>query len=441
MQQYLTCHVSWKAKSLFFRHIKPRNLEPNTLPNPFVVRLLLTETMPTKCEKRSSSTIASTCELDDLAQLSNELNQIRSSDQKKVILARHSKCLPLLKRIYNPDEMFNISSAHVQSFLEKKASELGKQLTPAGHVENIMDLSSLLTALSSRALSGNAALEAVAQFVTTNCLDDAQRETFYRVLDKNMKMGISIATINSVFPESISTFKVALAKTFKDEAELKKILTSKGDVTDWYASRKVDGLRCLTILQSIDPHVKDRAADWKVQFFSRTGKALVTLGKVEEAIKQSILALGKDAKKDELVMKAQDFLQNARDSGGFVLDGEMCVLESDADDGEDWKENLQLTMQVRRAEGHSVLDPAYFVFDCLTMEEFILGKGQRSFAERLDILKGLLKMARQDRVVQVLEQQNLSSREELKSMISTGIAKGWEGVMLRKNVGYEGKRT
>ncbi|RUP45213.1 hypothetical protein BC936DRAFT_148479, partial [Jimgerdemannia flammicorona] len=398
---------------------------------------------------KNALTSSSDHELGDLNLLFTKLNQKCSIKEKKAILARHLGCLPLLRRIYDPRQVFNISSANVKSFIEKQAASHNPDTAIQTALEengakNFTDLSSLLAALSSRRITGNIALATVAQYANTHCRDDTQREMFYRVLDKNLKMGISVRTINSVFPESIPTFNVALADTLEDETHYLKIFstTKEEDKTDWYASRKLDGVRCLTMFRPIDRQREGNDSEWNVQFFSRTGKEFVTLKKVEEAIRRLILADDKDTKKDKLVQIARTFLQAAREGEGFVFDGEICVLDSVAGDGEDERENFQHTMQqVRRGDGYVVSNPTYFVFDCLTMHEFISRKGERRFAERLDVLKGLIGKADSDRVLRVLDQRKVSGKEELDNIISMGIEKKWEGIILRKDAGYQGKRS
>ncbi|KAF9128252.1 hypothetical protein BGW39_005225 [Mortierella sp. 14UC] len=89
--------------------------------------------------------------------------------------------------------------------------------------------------------------------------------------------------------------------------------------------------------------------------------------------------------------------------------------------------------------------PLYCVFDCLTDKEFKDRQGTRPFLERIQGVTRAL--TESDRVqdggglVKVLCQTKVESFEQLQKMVARGIERGWEGIVLRKNSGYEGKRS
>ncbi|KAF9426276.1 hypothetical protein BGZ94_006737 [Podila epigama] len=103
----------------------------------------------------------------------------------------------------------------------------------------------------------------------------------------------------------------------------------------------------------------------------------------------------------------------------------------------------------------------YCIFDCLTEKEFEERTGTRIFSERIrgiqraigdaplidsgneeTRLDGSIEAVQQARQqVRVLTQQKLESFADLETLVSLGLERGWEGVMIRRDVGYEGKRS
>jgi hypothetical protein len=88
--------------------------------------------------------------------------------------------------------------------------------------------------------------------------------------------------------------------------------------------------------------------------------------------------------------------------------------------------------------------PIYCIFDCLTDKEFKDREGVRPLLDRIGGVTQALMQSKgiQDSgvLVKVLSQTKVESFEQLQKMVAQGVERGWEGVVLRKNVGYEGRR-
>jgi DNA ligase 1 len=153
---------------------------------------------------------------------------------------------------------------------------------------------------------------------------------------------------------------------------------------DWLWSRKLDGVRLI---------VQKRGSD--VTYQSREGKFFTTL----DALTEQIQAI----------------------DGDFVLDGEICVMK-------DGNEDFSGIVGAVKKKRHTIKDPKFFVFDILTIEEFESRKSEAILTERLDRLEFSGK-------IEKLEQREIGTGE-LFSYPDT-----WEGLILRANVPYEGKRT
>jgi DNA ligase-1 len=211
------------------------------------------------------------------------------------------------------------------------------------------------------------------------------------MIDRNLKTRSTASMINKVKPGLIPTFDVALAKAF-DEKTQKKV-----DWNDcWFVSRKLDGVRCLTVIDE----------NGEPKFFSRQGKEFLTL----DNLKTDIKALG---------------LKNT------VLDGEVCIVDENGD--EDF---AGIIKEIKRKD-HVIKTPFYWMFDMLTMEEFSSKKSKSVFAERI---ANLQRISKESKFIGVLDQW-IGSDKVFSEMMAESKAGGWEGLMLRKNETYKGKRS
>jgi DNA ligase-1 len=205
-------------------------------------------------------------------------------------------------------------------------------------------------------------------------------------------MGASTSSINKVIPGCIPTFKVALANPYN----VKRVDFQSGD---WYGSRKLDGVRCIC-----------RKENDIVTFLSRSGKEFLTLGNLENEI--------------------------LKIPGNFILDGEICMVDKDGN------EDFQGIMKQIRKKDHQIEKPKFFVFDYLTLEQFDNQTGVTPLTFRLEIGKKKLQMVNiNSDMLEFLPQEQLTTEEQFTEMAKDAEEAGFEGIMVRKNVGYEGKRS
>ena len=248
------------------------------------------------------------------------------------------------------------------------------------------DLFDLLDDLANRVITGHDAIAAVNGFITANT---KYEDLIFSIIDRNLEIRASDSVINKVIPNLIPTFDVALATKYEP-----KFCDFENE--DWMASRKLDGVRCLI-----------RKEGNKVNAYSRQGNEFTTLQKVINDV--------------------------SKIRGNFVLDGEICLM--DENDNEDF----QGIMKQIKKKDHQIENPKYVMFDCLEIEEFDNKVGNINLEQRYESLTDidLSKYPTLD----VLEQHSISSIDELTTMIDEAEKQGHEGVMLRKDVGYEGKRS
>ena len=153
---------------------------------------------------------------------------------------------------------------------------------------------------------------------------------------------------------------------------------------DWLWSRKLDGVRLIATKRGSD-----------VTYQSREGKYFTTLDALTEQIRGI--------------------------EGDFVLDGEICVMK-------DGNEDFSGIVGAVKRKGYTIENPKFFVFDILTIEEFESRESTSVLKERLARLEFSGK-------IEKLEQREIGDGG-LFDYPDT-----WEGLILRANVPYEGKRT
>lgn len=173
-------------------------------------------------------------------------------------------------------------------------------------------LDQLLTMLASRKVTGNAAIEHL-QYVLENITAD-NAKVIERIIAKDLKCGVSIATANAVWPDLIMDYPCMLCSQYEEK------LVNK---IKWpaYVQMKMDGMRFNAIVRN-----------GVVEFRSRNGKELNLLGELEQEF--LALAKGVDCVFDGelMVMMPGDHQFVDRQTGNGILNkankGTISVKES-----------------------------------------------------------------------------------------------------------------
>ena len=316
---------------------------------------------------------------DYLQSFINEMNESSSGNHKIATIKKHSDS-EFLQQIFK--YTYNpYWKYNVTSKNCKKNSGLFKY----NLYNNLFDL---LDDLTNRVITGHDAIAAVNGFVTAN---PQYEDIIFNIIDRDLKMGANTRSINKVIPNLIPTFKVALANPYNPK---------RTDFIneEWFGSRKLDGVRCIC-----------RKEGNSVSFLSRSGKEFLTLGNLEDEI--------------------------LKISGNFIFDGEICMVD------ENGNEDFQGIMKQIRKKNHTITNPKFFVFDYLTLEEFDNQVGTTPLTERLRNGYELLPENINSNCVEFLPQEQISNEGQFTEMAKDAEEAGFEGIMVRKNVGYEGKRS
>lgn len=313
-----------------------------------------------------------------------KMNESSSSNNKvDVIKSSGENIHKLLRYTYDDMMQFGVSSKNVIK---------RKDLVSESCDENFYDL---LDNLKDRVYTGHEALSKINKYVQLN---PESKDVLYKVLDKDLKIRASNKLINKAVPNLIPEFSVALAENF-NEKTIKKINFDR----QWFVSRKLDGVRCIVIVDE----------KGQVSSYSRAGKVFNTLKRIEDEIKS-------------LNLKS------------VVFDGEVCSY-SDND-----KDDFQSIMKEIRRKNHIIENASYNVFDFLTLKEFNEKSSSTYFNTRIYKLKDTL-FNKNLKFVKVLNQQHVNSLAELNSYVDAfkkdKNRNHWEGLIVRKDEKYKGKRS
>ena len=308
-----------------------------------------------------------------------------SATDKIAIITRSSAFIhKVLEATYNPYKQY-----HVTSKTCKKNSDLLDRTT-----FNFMDgdIFKLLNSLTRREFTGHKAIGVINGFV------DYNGQIIYKIIDKDLDIRVGAKIINKAVPGLIPTFNVALAQSYEGKCNWDD---------RWYVSRKLDGVRCLAITDG----------DGNCKLYSRMGKEFTTLNKVKEAIEATGII-------------------------NHVFDGEICLMDENGD------EDFQGVMKQLRRKDHQIENPIFMMFDMLHKSEFNNEKGDTSLTKRLHTLRSWIlnnldnpMIRSKNDILRYTDQYLIRDEDHFKFWHEVECKDSWEGLMLRKDVGYEGKRS
>ena len=307
-----------------------------------------------------------------IEQFIEEMRATSSSTDKVQIIKDASPFVhKALEYTYNPFKQFYVTSKTCikNSHLKERHS---------------LDLFEVLDKLMNREVTGHDAIKLV------NGLED---ESIYKIIDKNLDIRAGDKVINKAIPGLIPTFSVALAKEYDGKCDWQN--------DNWYASRKLDGVRCLAVVNY----------EGECTLYSRMGKELTTLNKVKEAIEATGII-------------------------NTVFDGEICLID------ENGNEDFQGVMKQLRRKDHQIENPAYMIFDMIHKPNFDNQEGGPILSERLQALRGFLTGRYiTTNILRYTDQFVITDGRHFDKWGQIATDNKWEGFMLRKDVTYEGKRT
>jgi len=260
----------------------------------------------------------------------------------------------------------------------------------------------LAEALYKRELTGHAARDAI-QLAMSVATDGQWNDFYRRILIKDLRCGVSEKTVNKVAKAlkkpnySVPVFECQLSH---DSANHESKLTGKKIV-----ERKLDGVRCLTVIDYENKTVTQ---------YTRNGKVLENFHHITDYLSNFIEEFGRS----------------------YVLDGE--IMSHSFQD---------LMKQVHRKSDADAGDAVLNLFDIIPLFEFKQGKSTLGQKRRTAFLKGFENIFNDSGFISIVPQRefNLDSMVEeieFKDYMKEMIAEGYEGVMIKEpDAKYECKRT
>ena len=313
----------------------------------------------------------------EIKEFIDKMRATSSSTDKIAIIAQSDAFIrDVIEATYNPYKQYYVTSKTCKKNSEKVASG------------PVIPLLKLLNMLSTREVTGHDAIKLVNRFAQANVGWDL----IYKIIDKDLDIRVGASIINKAIPNLIPTFNVALAQEYK----------GKCDWNDsWYASRKLDGVRCLAVVDF----------EGKCTLYSRMGKELTTLNKVKEAIEATNVI-------------------------NTVFDGEICLVDENGD------EDFQGVMKQLRRKDHQIKNPVFMIFDMIYKKDFDKQKGDLVLSKRLRTLRSWFNGRNIiDNTLRYCQQYEITDDKHFETWSKLSSDNKWEGFMVRKDVGYEGKRS
>ena len=324
--------------------------------------------------------------------------------------------LKWLNECHNSDK-FNIKSDSLEKYMAsfkvklKQPKKKNKQVNslfgfddniePPKTFDNPFDqMFSLLDQLKNRNISGSEAKDKLSKFLKSY---PQMQKFLFACLNKKSSTGLNRTTINKVIPNFIEIFSTALGHPY----DSKRVNL---DNETWYWSRKLDGVRGVIFLD-LDNQTTSS--------YSREGNKFNTLSKLE--------------------LELLNHFNSLNIKGSWVLDGEITLdtsIKSDDFSG--------IMKQISRKD-HTISNPLYWIFDLLTLDEFKSKTSNRTFLERLNYLRSLFprEAFRNNSITKsrIVKQYKIKDLSEILLECSKAKSKGQEGIIIRKDTIYKGKRS
>jgi len=261
------------------------------------------------------------------------------------------------------------------------------------------DFNDLLTRLSYRGLTGNAALDAINEM--SERFNSEEWNTFCApVIRRDLRAGISDKTINKICkktPYEIPIFGCQLATNSEGRPEMKGVKRLEP---------KLDGVRVLLMVIPSDD------SDVTTICFSRNGKQFDNFGHIEEQVRNNWIKIARGH---------QNALIN-----GFVLDGEVI--------GNTFQE---LMRQARRKENVQADDSVFNVFDIIPLNDFREGHWNAQLRKRIDILEHIRHVVDTMPNVELLphimvDLDTAAGKDQLMRYAKDNVNAGFEGIMIKE---------
>ena len=261
------------------------------------------------------------------------------------------------------------------------------------------DFNQLLSELSQRGLTGNAALDAINEM--SERFDSNEWNTFCApIIRRDLRAGISDKTINKICKKTdyeIPIFGCQLATNSEGRPEMKGTKRLEP---------KLDGVR---VLMMVIPGASEGIT---TVCYSRNGKVFDNFGHIEQQISDNFVKIARGH---------QNALIN-----GFVLDGEVI--------GNTFQE---LMRQARRKTDVQADDSVFNIFDIIPLSDFREGHWNAQLHKRINILEHIRHVVDTMPNVELLphimvDLDTAAGKDQLERYAKDNVNAGFEGIMIKE---------
>lgn len=266
---------------------------------------------------------------------------------------------------------------------------------------NIESILPALYDLSSRQVTGNAAIEYLRMLLASLNPDDAK--VLERIIDKSLDCGVQVSTANAVWSGLIKEYPVMLCSQFEQKLVDKIKFPA-------YVQLKMDGMRFNAIVR-----------DGKCEFRSRNGKEIQLLGNLE----QEFIALAGDV--------------------DCVFDGELMVMDDSSGQFMDRQSGNGILNKANKgtisAEQAAMVHAT--VWDVIPYVLFGDGYCATPYSTRFSSLKILVdKIPAKGKKIWLVASDIVENIDEANAKFEEYLALGLEGIILKDGSGvWEDKRA
>lgn len=271
--------------------------------------------------------------------------------------------------------------------------------TPAGVSKFELDFTlDYLGDLSSRVVTGHAAIEHLKDILESLNAEDAK--VVERIIQKDLKCGVSDSTVNKVWPNLIPEYPCMLASAY-DQKLIDKVKFPA------YVQLKLDGMRFNAIVRN-----------GAVEFRSRNGKE-VQVADPSFGLPFIYMAAGQNVVFDGELLIKKDGVILDRKTGNGILNKAVKGTQSEA-------------------EGALVCAT---LWDMIPLSDFEAGVCKKCYEERLALLSSAVMHASNPRV-DLVAMKTVNNIDEARILFEEYLSAGQEGIILKtKDMIWENKRS
>ena len=258
-----------------------------------------------------------------------------------------------------------------------------------------------LSILSSRQETGNSAITYLADLL--GCLDEGDARVIERIIQKDLRCGVSVSTANKVWPNLVMDYPCMLCSQYEDKLVQKIKFPA-------LVQMKMDGMRFNAIVNN-----------GGVEFRSRNGKELDLKGNL-----------------------VNEFLELANDQS-VVFDGELMVM---FDNDYQFADRQTGNGILNKANKGTISDAEAklvhaSLWDIIPYDDFVKGKCDVPYSTRWETVKQLVdKQPAKDKRIHTVYSKEVASITDANEEFERLLADGYEGIILKDlNGKWENKRT